>query len=94
MTNPFIEQNANLLISADTLEAPIKEPGKKLPWFYISLLTIIVICWAFYMFNTNSFYLYGKHFYSLITMIIGAFVAGSSPEGSAAVAYPVFYAFS
>jgi uncharacterized protein len=42
------------------------------------------------MFSTNSFYLYLKHVYALIIMIIGSFIAGSSPEGSAAVAYPVF----
>jgi uncharacterized membrane protein YfcA len=63
---------------------------KKLPWLYLSFLIIVLSCWAYYMFSTNSFYLYLKHVYALITMIIGSFIAGSSPEGSAAVAYPVF----
>ncbi len=42
------------------------------------------------MFYTNSFHLFAKHFYALLTMIFGSFVAGSSPEGSAAIAYPIF----
>jgi uncharacterized membrane protein YfcA len=63
---------------------------KKLPWLYISFLIIVLSCWAYYMFSTNSFYLYWRHIYVLVTMIFGSFIAGSSPEGSAAVAYPVF----
>lgn len=31
-----------------------------------------------------------KHGYAVLTMIFGSFIAGSSPEGSAAIAYPVF----
>jgi len=42
------------------------------------------------MFRTDSFYLFSKHIYALITMIFGSFVAGSSPEGSAAIAYPIY----
>ncbi len=42
------------------------------------------------MFYTNSFYLFARHFYALLTMIFGSFVAGSSPEGSAAIAYPIY----
>lgn len=34
--------------------------------------------------------LYRKHIWALLTMIFGAFIAGSSPEGSAAIAYPIF----
>lgn len=43
-----------------------------------------------YMVYTHSFQLYVKHFYAALTMVFGSFVAGSSPEGSAAIAYPVF----
>lgn len=63
---------------------------KKLPWLYLSFLIIVLSCWTYYMFSTNSFQLYVRHFYALITMIFGSFIAGSSPEGSAAIAYPVF----
>ena len=63
---------------------------KGIPFIYLSLLVLIVTCWLVYMFSTQSFYLFGKYYPSLITMIGGAFIAGSSPEGSAAIAYPVF----
>jgi uncharacterized protein len=89
MTNQSIEQN----LKASTIGEAEKNSPKKLPWVYISLLILIVGCWAIYMFSTNSFYLYGKHYYALITMIFGSFIAGSSPEGSAAIAYPVFTLF-
>ncbi len=42
------------------------------------------------MFATQSFALYLKHYYAVLTMVFGSFIAGSSPEGSAAIAYPVF----
>jgi uncharacterized protein len=63
---------------------------KKLPWLYLSFFIVVLTCWFWYMFSTNSFYLFGKHGYALLTMIFGSFVAGSSPEGSASIAYPVF----
>jgi len=50
----------------------------------------VLTCWSYYMFSTSSFHLYVQHIYALITMIFGSFIAGSSPEGSAAIAYPVF----
>ena len=42
------------------------------------------------MISTDSFYIFVKHGYAVLTMIFGSFIAGSSPEGSAAIAYPVF----
>jgi len=42
------------------------------------------------MVSTDSFYIFMKHGYAVLTMIFGSFIAGSSPEGSAAIAYPVF----
>lgn len=42
------------------------------------------------MFSTQSFHLYLQHYYAVLTMVFGSFIAGSSPEGSAAIAYPVF----
>jgi uncharacterized membrane protein YfcA len=42
------------------------------------------------MSSTQSFGLYLKHYYAVLTMVFGSFIAGSSPEGSAAIAYPVF----
>lgn len=64
--------------------------GKKIPKLYFSFLIIILICWTSYMFSTQSFGLYLKHYFAVLTMVFGSFIAGSSPEGSAAIAYPVF----
>jgi len=63
---------------------------RKLPWYYLSFLLTVIACWTYYMVSTNSFYLFLKHGWALLTMIFGSFVAGSSPEGSAAIAYPVY----
>jgi uncharacterized protein len=62
----------------------------KLPWLYLSFLMTVMLCWTYYMFSTESFYIYLKHGYAVLTMVFGSFIAGSSPEGSAAIAYPVF----
>jgi len=41
--------------------------------------------------NKNDlFYILRENIFVMVTMIFGSFVAGSSPEGSASVAYPVF----
>ena len=63
---------------------------KKIPWLYLAFVIPVLCAWSFYMFSTNSFYLFMKHYYAVFTMIGGSFVAGSSPEGSAAIAYPIF----
>ena len=62
----------------------------KLPWLYLSFLIMVMVCWTYYMFSTESFDIYLRHGYAVLTMIFGSFIAGSSPEGSAAIAYPVF----
>ena len=46
--------------------------------------------WLIYVSQNDLFYYLEKHFLAIITMIFGSFIAGSSPEGSAAIAYPVF----
>ncbi len=42
------------------------------------------------MISHDSFYLYSKRWAAALTMLFGSFIAGASPEGSAAIAYPVF----
>jgi len=42
------------------------------------------------MTQNNLFYILRENLYVMITMVFGSFVAGSSPEGSASIAYPVF----
>ncbi len=64
--------------------------NKKVPRLYFTFLVIVLGCWAYYMFSTQNFSLYLKHYYAVLTMVFGSFIAGSSPEGSAAIAYPIF----
>jgi uncharacterized membrane protein YfcA len=42
------------------------------------------------MFSHKSFEIYNRQWATVITMIFGSFIGGASPEGSAAVAYPIF----
>ncbi len=42
------------------------------------------------MTSNELFHIMGQHIAAMITMIFGSFIAGSSPEGSASVAYPIF----
>jgi uncharacterized membrane protein YfcA len=62
----------------------------KLPVFYLVFLTMVLVSWLLYVRRIDLLSLYDKHWPATLTMIFGSFVAGSSPEGSAAVAYPIF----
>ncbi len=62
----------------------------KLPLRYISFVILVLVGWAYYMYTRDLFGMIMGHLEVIVTMIFGAFVAGSSPEGSASVAYPIF----
>jgi uncharacterized membrane protein YfcA len=49
--------------------------------------------WVFFMLPHDWFGLMLRYGHVLLTMVVGAFIAGSSPEGSAAIAYPIFTLF-
>ena len=66
------------------------EPQTRIPWIYLIFLTIVLFGWFCYMFQNDSFEIYTRQWATVITMIFGSFIAGASPEGSAAVAYPIF----
>lgn len=63
---------------------------KKLPKLYIGFYLLVISVWLIYVTQNQLFYFIEKHIWAVVTMIFGSFIAGSSPEGSAAVAYPVF----
>ena len=63
---------------------------KNIPFYYLSFVVMVLTVWFAYMLEKQMFYIIQENFYAVLTMILGAFVAGSSPEGSAAIAYPVF----
>lgn len=65
-------------------------PQTRIPWVYIAFLLIVMFGWFWYMFQHDSFEIYTRQWATVITMIFGSFIAGASPEGSAAVAYPIF----
>ena len=68
---------------------PQKSAGK-LPILYLFFLVVVLISWVLYVRNIDLAALYGRRWAATLTMIFGSFIAGSSPEGSAAVAYPIF----
>ena len=62
----------------------------KKPWLYLLFLISVLSFWAWYMISHNAFGIYATRWPAALTMLFGSFVAGASPEGSAAIAYPVF----
>ena len=62
----------------------------KIPWMYFIFLSIVMCVWFWYMFSHESFEIYTRQWATVLTMVFGSFIAGASPEGSAAVAYPIF----
>ena len=62
----------------------------KIPWIYLFFLITVLSSWLWYMFQHDSFVIYTRQWATVLTMIFGSFIAGASPEGSAAVAYPIF----
>ncbi len=67
-----------------------KGPANKIPIIYIIFLIGVLSIWGIYMYQSNRYDVFSKHWAAVLTMIFGSFVAGSSPEGSAAIAYPIF----
>lgn len=46
--------------------------------------------WFWFMIENNKFDILQENLAVMITMVFGSFIAGSSPEGSASIAYPIF----
>lgn len=67
-----------------------KTQKTRIPWLYLLFLTVVMSGWFWYMITENSFEILSKRWSAILTMIFGSFIAGASPEGSAAIAYPVF----
>ena len=63
---------------------------KKIPVLYFIFLTLVLACWIYYVQAIDLADLYARRWPAALTMIFGSFIAGSSPEGSASIAYPVF----
>ena len=63
---------------------------RRMPVLYLLFLVIILVSWILYVRAIDLSLLYAKHWPAALTMLFGSFIAGASPEGSAAVSYPVF----
>lgn len=59
-------------------------------WAYPVPLAIIIITWFVYLTVNQRWDLYLDYWPMSLTMLFGSFVAGSTPQGGAAVAFPVF----
>lgn len=53
-------------------------------------LVTVLTGWIIYVQSIDVLALYAARWPAALTMLFGSFIAGSSPEGSAAIAYPVF----
>jgi uncharacterized membrane protein YfcA len=62
----------------------------RVPIAYFVFVLIVILSWIVYTWNIDLGALYRKRWPAALTMIFGSFVAGSSPEGSAAISFPIF----
>ncbi len=59
-------------------------------FIYPALLAALVLIWTAYMTRTGQWGLFRPYWPMSLTMVLGSFIAGSTPQGGAAVAFPVF----
>lgn len=56
---------------------------------YALPVTVVYVVWAVWMTRTGNWDLFADRWHMTLTMVLGSFIAGSSPEGGGAIAYPV-----
>ncbi len=59
-------------------------------WLYGIALLVFAVLWLSYMIVNPRWELFVDYWPMSLTMALGSFVAGSTPQGGAAVAFPVF----
>ena len=57
---------------------------------YLLFLITVLAAWIYYVSFVSGLDFLKQRWPAMLTMAFGSFVAGSTPEGSAAIAYPVF----
>jgi len=62
---------------------------KRVLLIYALPVAIVYVIWATWMTQTGNWGLFADRWHMTLTMVFGSFIAGSSPEGGGAVAYPV-----
>jgi uncharacterized membrane protein YfcA len=59
-------------------------------WIYPVALALLWASWIACMFARSAWPLYATRWPMALTMVLGSFIAGSTPIGGGAIAYPVF----
>ncbi len=59
-------------------------------FIYPALLAAILLVWTGYMTMAGQWALFRTFWPMSLTMVLGSFIAGATPQGGAAVAFPVF----
>ncbi len=65
-------------------------PARRIPTLYLMFLVSVLISWVWYLGSLPDVHFLARRWTAALTMVLGSFIAGSSPEGSAAISYPVF----
>lgn len=65
----------------------MKKPKNQL--YYLIPHFIVLILWIIYMNYTNKWFLLSDNWFMSVTMLFGSFIAGATPEGGGAVAFPI-----
>lgn len=69
---------------------PTVQPVRRIPILYLLFLVSVLSTWLWYVSSLPDISFLGRRWTAALTMLFGSFIAGSSPEGSAAISYPVF----
>lgn len=64
--------------------------NRPVPILYILFLLGVLSGWGWYVSSLPDLGVLSRRWPATLTMVLGSFIAGSSPEGSAAISYPVF----
>ncbi len=69
---------------------PLKKTQRNIPVLYFAFLVLVLSSWGYYVLGLPNLDFLARRWAAMLTMLFGSFIAGASPEGSAAVAYPIF----
>jgi uncharacterized protein len=68
-----------------------KSTKNRVPYHYFVFLITVLCCWGGYVWQHQPIaMIFAREWAAMLTMVFGSFIAGASPEGSAAIAYPIF----
>ena len=71
------------------MKTPV-QARRPIPILYFLFLLSVLGGWIWYVSSLPDLSVLSRRWPATLTMVLGSFIAGSSPEGSAAISYPVF----